>query len=90
MRTEFRLTILLGDEGWPELRILLRQVEHGFEFIAAGTGPELFELLAGIPHQVAPDEKSQASMAQFGTETKYASLWDEPAVAPFPKSEVLL
>jgi hypothetical protein len=26
---------------------------------------------------IAPIEKSHASLAQFGTETKYASLWGE-------------
>jgi uncharacterized protein YbjT (DUF2867 family) len=37
----------------------------------------------------APTEKSHASLAQFRTETKYASLWGERGFRILPKAEVL-
>jgi len=37
---------------------LFREVEHVVEFLAAGTGSELFELLAEILHQVAVAQMS--------------------------------
>jgi hypothetical protein len=39
---------------------------------------------------IAPIEKSHASLAQFRTETKYASLWGKGAVASLPKQRTYL
>lgn len=40
-----------GIDRW--VKFLFREVEQVVEFFAAGTGSELFELLAEILHQVA-------------------------------------
>ena len=42
-----------GDRNRQVGGIFFREVEHVVEFFAAGTGSELFELLAEILHQVA-------------------------------------